>query len=634
MGLNSPQPDDISRKKRFVLLILLAMFLFALIGLRLWTLQVIYGEKYQLLSQKNRTRYIPIAAPRGAIYDRNGLLLVDNRPSFTVSVLRQEVINRQLLLQNLAPYLGCDWQQLNQEWDKRRYFPQYRPIPLQRDIDRPVLEQLSENSVDLPGMLIEVQPMRYYPFREVAAHLFGHIGAITQDELEQNEYSNYNAGDFIGKSGLEKHLENYLRGTAGEKLVEVDVKGKQLRQLQVSPPTPGNSIYLTLQRQLQLRTEQAFGDYAGAAVVLDVNNGEILAMVSRPAFDPEMFARGITAEEWKTLVNNPSKPLQDKALSGQYPPGSTYKMVTALAALQAGVITPHTIIDCNGRTTIGNRDFRCWKKTGHGATNLRKALRESCDVWFYEVSLLVGIDRTSAMARQLGLGRSYALPLDNEKSGLVPDKAWKLQRYNLPWYMGETAIAAIGQGYVLATPLQLAVMTATIANGGTLYRPHILKKITTPTGETIKTYTQEKLHDSELNQQQLNYVKQGMEEAVNHPRGTGKSSALPNVMVAGKTGTAQVIRMKDDPEEGEEIDIEEIAYRHRDHALFVAYAPAKKPQIAVAIVVEHGQHGGSAAGPIAKQIFEQYFSQDSKENSALQNLPVTKHQKVTGASDV
>lgn len=613
MGLNSPQPDDISRRKHFVWLMLPAMFLFALIGLRLWTLQIIYGERYQLLSQKNRTRYIPIAAPRGAIYDRDGLLLVDNRPSFTVSALRQEVVDKQQLLQDLASYLDCDWQQLSQDWDKRRYYPQYRPIPLKRDIDRAVLERLSENSVNLPGMLIEVQPMRAYPFREAAAHLFGHIGAITQEELELEEYSQYNAGEFIGKSGLEKHLENYLRGTAGEKLVEVDVKGKQLRQLQISPPTPGNSVFLTLQRELQLRTEQAFGDHAGAAVVIDVDNGDILAMVSRPAFDPEMFARGITSEEWSALVDNPSNPLQDKSLCGQYPPGSTYKMVTALAALQAGVVTPNTIIDCGGRTTVGNRDFRCWKKEGHGATNLRKALRESCDVWFYEVSLLVGIERMSTMARQLGLGRSYDLPLDNEKSGLIPDKTWKLQRYNLPWYMGETAIAAIGQGYVLATPLQLAVMTATIANGGTLYRPQILKQITTPTGATIKTYTPEKLHDAELDPQQLDYVKQGMEDVVNHPNGTGQSSALPYVRIAGKTGTAQVIRMKDDPLEGEEVDVEEVAYRHRDHALFVAYAPAKKPEIAVAVIVEHGQHGGSAAGPIARQIFEQYFSPGTKE---------------------
>ncbi len=635
MALNSPQPDDISRRKRFMWLILPAIFLFALIGLRLWTLQIIYGERYELLSQKNRTRYIPIAAPRGAIYDRDGLLLVDNRPSFTVSALRQEVVDKQLLLQNLATYLNCDWHQLDQDWNKRRYFPQYRPIPLKQDIDRAVLERLAENSVTLPGMLIEVQPMRAYPFREVAAHLFGHIGAITQEELGRETYRDYNAGDFIGKTGLEKHLESYLRGTAGEKLVEVDVKGKQLRQLQVRPALPGNSVFLTLQLDLQLRTEQAFGDHAGAAVVLDVNNGEILAMVSRPAFDPEMFARGITSKEWSALVNNPSNPLQDKSLSGQYPPGSTYKMVTALAALQSGAITPNTIIDCAGRTTIGNRDFRCWKKTGHGATNLRKALRESCDVWFYEVSLRVGVERMSTMARQLGLGRSYDLPLDNEKSGLIPDKKWKLQRYNLPWYPGETAIAAIGQGYVLATPLQLAVMTATIANGGTLYRPQILKTITTPKGKTIKTYAPEKIHDSRLNQQQLNYVKQGMEEVVNHPRGTGKSSALPYVMVAGKTGTAQVIRMKDDPIDGELIDVEEIAYRHRDHALFVAYAPAKKPQIAVAIIVEHGQHGGSAAGPIARQIFEQYFAPGKKENSSQPERPINiNQQNHTGANDV
>jgi penicillin-binding protein 2 len=619
MALNSPQPDDISRKKRFDVLIIAAVFFFALLSIRLWTLQIIYGDQYQLLSQKNRTRYIPIAAPRGTIFDRDGLLLVDNRPTFTVSALRQEVVDKQLLLERLATYFDTDEQQLEEEWDKKRYYPQYRPLPLKFDIDRDLLEQLAEHSVDLPGMIIEVQPMRAYPYREVAAHLFGHIGSITQSELTLAEYQDYHAGSFIGKSGLEKQLEQYLKGTAGKKLVEVNVKGKQLRQLEINPALPGNSVYLTLQRDLQLETEKAFGSHAGAAVVLDVNNGDILAMVSRPAFDPEMFARGITTAEWKQLVNNRSHPLQDKSISGQYPPGSTYKMVTALAALKAGVITPDTIVDCAGRTTVGNRDFRCWKKTGHGPTNLAKALRESCDVWFYEVSLLVGIERMSSMARQLGLGRTYQLPLDNEKPGLIPDKGWKHQRYNRPWYKGETVIAAIGQGYVLATPLQLAVMTATIANGGDLYQPQIIKRIETPTGEIIKDYPPSKIHDSELNMRQLAYVKKGMEQVVNDPRGTGKSSHLDQVIVAGKTGTAQVIRLKDDPVEGETIDVEEIAYRHRDHALFVAYAPAKEPQIAVAVVVEHGQHGGSAAGPIARQIFEQYFN--SKDESAGQLQP-------------
>jgi len=406
MALNSPQPDDISRKARFNCLIVVAIIFFTILGLRLWTLQVIYADQYQLLSQKNRTRYIPIAAPRGSIYDRDGLQLVDNRPSFTVSVLRQEVIDKQSLLQHLSKYLDSDWKTLEAGWNKHSYYPQYRPIPLKRDITRDTLEKLAENSVNLPGMLIEVQPMRAYPYREAAAHLFGHIGAITPNELTMPKYNNYHAGDFIGKSGLEKHLESYLKGIAGEKLVEVDVKGKQLRQLQIQSPTPGNNAYLTLQRALQLRTEQAFGDHAGAAVVLNVNNGDILAMVSRPAFDPELFARGITSAEWNALISNPSHPLQDKSISGQYPPGSTYKMVTALAALQAGVITPNTIIDCEGRTTVGNRDFRCWKKTGHKATNLKKALRESCDVWFYEVALMVGIEKMSDMARQLGLGRT------------------------------------------------------------------------------------------------------------------------------------------------------------------------------------------------------------------------------------
>lgn len=620
MALNSPQPDDLSRKRRFEWLTLAAIFFFSLLGIRLWSLQVIYGDQYQTLSQKNRTRYIPIAAPRGPIYDRDGLLMVDNRPAFTVSVLRQEVNDKEQLLTRLATYLNTDWHQLETDWDKHRYYPQYRPIPLKRDVERETVEKLSENSIDLSGMLIEVQPMRAYPYREVAAHLFGHIGAITEKELSQQRYSDYHAGDFIGKSGIEKHLEPYLRGIAGEKLVEVDVKGKELRQHLVHPPLPGKSIFLTLDRSLQLHAEQAFGDQPGAAVVLDVNNGDILAMVSRPAFDPALFAQGISNEQWQALLNNTDHPLQAKAISGQYPPGSTYKMVTALAALDEGVITPDDLIDCEGRITVGNRSFRCWKKVGHGPTNLKKALRESCDVWFYEVSLKLGIKRMSEMARNLGLGRTYDLPLDNEKPGIIPDKTWKRNRYNSSWYKGETVISAIGQGYVLTTPLQLAVMTSTIANGGTLYQPHLIKRIEDFSGQILQQTTPFVLHESTLNQQNLSYIKKGMEEVVNHPRGTGKSSAIKGIVVAAKTGTAQVVRLKDDPVDGEVMDAEEIAYRHRDHALFVAYAPAEKPEIAIAVIVEHGQHGGSAAGPIAKHIFEHYFetqhsAQQTAENS-------------------
>ena len=607
MALNSPPPDDALRTRRFAVITALALLFFAVLAVRLWYLQVISVNRYQLLAQKNRTRYVPIAAPRGEIYDRKGRLLVGNRPAFTVAVSRQDVVDKEQLLSRLATYLHCDKQQLEQIWQKHRYYPRYRPIPLKRDIDRDTVDVLTEHSIELPGMLIEVQPVRSYPYHEAAAHLFGHIGAITEEELQLPRYSDYHAGEYIGKSGLEKHLEQYLKGVAGEKLLEVDVKGQELRQLQIREPLPGRNVILTIDRDLQLCTEHAFGDQAGAAVVIDVNNGDILAMVSRPAFDPELFAVGISNANWRKLMSNPDHPLQARAISGQYPPGSTYKMVTALAALDAGVITPHTSVNCTGRLPVGNRDFRCWKKTGHGPTTLRKALRESCDVWFYQVALNLGIERMSAMARQLGLGRSYALPLDNVRAGLIPDKQWKRRRYNRPWYKGETAIAAIGQGYVLATPLQLAVMMSTIANGGTLFKPQLVRQISDADGNIIKQYPAQVIHGSTLNRRHLVKVKQGLEDVVNNPRGTGKACALKTIKVAGKTGTAQVIRLKDDPADGSKPDKEKIAYRHRDHALFVAYAPADKPQIALAVIVEHGQHGGSAAAPIAKKIFQQYF---------------------------
>ncbi|MBN2644069.1 MAG: penicillin-binding protein 2 [Desulfuromonadaceae bacterium] len=608
MPLNAPQPDDIGRRRRFEWLLVAAALFFLLLALRLWYLQVISGERYDLQSQKNRTRYLPIAAPRGIIYDRNGEILVGNRPSFTLSVLRQDVVDRDRLLSDLAQDLDLDREFLEQAWENQRYYPRYRPIPLKRDISREQVERLAENGLHRPGMLIEVQPTRAYPHGELAAHLFGYIGAISEEELRQPANHGYRAGDYIGKNGVEKNLEQYLRGQDGERLVEVDVQGEKLRQRVQQPPLPGKRAYLTLDLALQQQTERAFGDQSGAAVALDVHSGAILAMVSRPAFSPALFTDGISSRDWQTLLNDPDHPLQARAISGQYPPGSTFKMVTALAALHDHVTRTGEVIDCEGRIALGNRDFRCWKKTGHGPTNLKKALRESCDVWFYEIALRVGIDRIAGMARQLGLGRHYDLPLDNERDGLIPDKEWKRRRHNTPWYPGETAIAGIGQGYVLATPLQLAVMTATVANGGTLYRPQLIERIEEISGNVLLQRQPAILHTATFDKEDLLALRQGLEAVVDDPRGTGKACRLPGIRVAGKTGTAQVVRMKDDPAEGEDpTEKEEIAYRLRDHALFVAYAPADKPEIAVAVIVEHGQHGSSAAAPIARAMFEQYF---------------------------
>lgn len=611
MGLNAGWEQHPQLGRRFIYVALAAGLIFLLLLMRLWYLQVISYDRYRVLSEKNRIRYMPIAAARGPIYDRDGELLVENRPAFGIAALRQDVDDPKQLLDQLAHFLPTPREELQRRWDAGKRLPPYRPIMLAPDVDRDVMDRIQEHSVELPGVLTEVRPIRAYPYGESAAHLFGYLGEITDAELDTLEDRGYRPGDFIGKSGLEKVLEDQLRGQDGERLIEVDVRGKELRIIKTAEPVPGDRVFLTLKRDLQLATEAAFGDQAGAAVALDVKTGQVLAMVSRPSFNPALFASGISGKQWIELLQNPRHPLQNKALRGQYPPGSTFKIVTALAALKAGVATPRTIVDCKGSIEIGNREFRCWKKEGHGKTDLHKALRESCDVWFYEMALQTGIDKISQMAFDLGLGKETGFVLGGEKPGLIPTREWKRQRFHERWYDGETVIAAIGQGYVLTTPLQLAVMTAAVANGGTVMRPQVIKRIESVDGQVLEEKEPEVINQADLDPAQLALVHQGLEAVVNEPHGTGWRARLKGIKVAGKTGTAQVVRRKSTAEEEAEArEDEKVPYRFRDHALFVAYAPADDPQIAVAVVVEHGRHGSTTAAPIAKAMFESYFGME------------------------
>jgi penicillin-binding protein 2 len=602
MSINSDWSNIPGLKRRFLLLSLAAIGIFLLLVLRLWYLQVIHSDRYVALSKKNRTRYIPIAAPRGPIYDRKGKLMVDNRPSFCVSVLRQEVEDPGQLLTRLSALLGVERKVLLKRWKEGKQFPAYRPIPLAEDVSRDIMDRIQENSIDLPGVLIEVRPLRAYPYGDLGAHLLGYLGEISQKELRSSEYEGYHPGDYIGRSGLEKNLESYLRGQEGERAVEVDVTGKELRILKTRDPVPGDKVYLTVRLDLEEAAAKAFGKQAGAAVALDVRTGEVLAMVSEPSFDPAQFARGISGKEWLHLLRNPLHPLQNKAIRGQYPPGSTFKIVTALAALKAGAITPQTTVDDQGTLMVGNHEFHGWKKGGLGIINLKKAIEESDDIYFYQAGLDMGIDRLAAMARQFGLGEPLGFRLEGEKGGLIPSPQWKRARFGAGWYDGETAIAAIGQGYDLVTPLQLATMMAAVANGGTVLQPHVVKKITDSSGNVVLQANPEVLNRVAVSEKDLKAVRRGLVAAVNGPRGTGHACRLPGILVAGKTGTAQVVKSSED-----ENKTHEVAYRFRDHALFVAYAPADHPRIAVAVVVEHGRHGGSAAAPIARAVLAQYF---------------------------
>ena len=605
MGLNLRWKELPIVQRRFLFYSAAAAAVFLLLILRLWYLQVINYEEFQERSIRNRTRSVSLAAPRGPIFDRHGILLVDNRPSFQISALRQEVENPPLLFEKLAPLLDIDVSELESRWQQGKRFPVYRPVLLAEDVSRDIMERVQENSVNLPGVLTEVYPLRDYLDHGSAAHLVGYLGEITETELQEERFSKYRSGDYIGKTALEKTFEPYLRGEKGRRLVEVDVQGKLLRQLQVEPSRPGNKIYLTLDRELQCAAAEAFGSQSGAAIALDVNTGEILAMVSRPTFDPSLFARGIAGDEWRVLAGNAGHPLQNKVIAGQYPPGSTFKMVVALAALRDG-LNENRSVDCEGDFVIGGSRYRCWKKKGHGPTDLKKALRESCDVWFYQVGLELGIDKLSAAAKEFGLGSPVGYPLPGERSGLMPSQEWKRQRYNKPWYAGETVIASIGQGFVLATPMQLAVMMAAVANDGKVLKPQVIQRVEDWEGNVLQQSKPELVRQVNYSAAAWKAVHDGLIAVVNEPHGTGHAAYLEDVLVAGKTGTSQVVRRKSDEEE-ELDDKGEIPYRFRPHALFVAYAPAEKPEIAIAVVVEHGQSGGRAAGPVAKQIIRRYM---------------------------
>jgi penicillin-binding protein 2 len=602
MGLNSPGSSASALRHRFYVLSLVAAGFFLLLLGRLWYLQVVHSVEYASLSDRNRTRLIPIEPPRGSIFDRNGELLVENRPSFSVAVIRQEIEDPNRLLLRLNTLLGIPYSDLQHKYTLLKRYPPYLPAPLVNDISRDAMEILQENDLDLPGVLIKVMPVRTYTQGKRGAHLFGYTGEISESDLQNPQFAGYRPGDMVGKTGLEKHLENELRGISGERRVEVDAHGRELRLMQGFAPVPGKKVYLSIDSQLQKVAEEAFGEESGAAVAIDVETGEVLAMASRPTFDPALFSGGISLKEWNTLRDDPLKPLQNRAISGQYPPGSTFKLVTAIAALRNGAATPETTVNCSGSITIGknNQVIRCWNRKGHGNVDLRRAIKESCDVWFYQVGLKLGIDKLAATALEMGMGQNYDFPLDSVKKGLIPTKEWKKKRFNQGWFNGETAIASIGQGYVLTTPLQLAVMTAAVANGGKVLRPQVVRRIEELSGQIIFNAAPDPFSTLDLPPSMFLAVRQGMEAVVNEAGGTGAACRIPGLRVAGKTGTAQVIQSKTAGASGDPKNL-------RDHALFVAYAPADKPKIAVAVIVEHGGHGGSAAAPVARAIFAQYF---------------------------
>lgn len=599
MTESRPLREQREPTRRLLILTIGVTVLFFVLLARLWYLQIVKAEDFYSLSENNRLRLVPVAASRGTLVDRNGTILVNNRASFSVAVMPQEVVDKEQLITTLAKLLALDPTDLRERWVKGRRRSRYQPIILASGLSRDQVEILEENRLFLPGVDVAMHPIRDYPHGELGAHLFGHLGEMSEHEMGSSRFKGYNPGDYVGKSGLERSWEKELHGVNGGRQIEVDAMGRLLRTVSELNPTSGNSLVLTIDLAIQQQAEAAFGDKAGAAVALDVHTGEVLAFVSNPEFDPAQFAGRLSPEQWNKYLNDPRHPLENKALKGQYPPGSTFKIITALAGLEEGLIDEKTTVFCSGSHKHGNRAFRCWNRKGHGSVDLKKALRESCDVYFYRLGEQLGVDKIAFYARKFALGQPLGIGLDHEKAGLVPTSAWKMKRFGTKWLTGETLPVAIGQGYLLMTPIQLAAMTAAVANNGTVYRPHLVKKVISPEGVVLRQFSPEIIAQAGLRPESYRLVSKGLFAVVNESGGTGGAARLYEVKVAGKTGTSQVVKLRD----GRGF----IPYQYRDHALFVAYAPVEKPEIAVAVVVEHGEHGGSAAAPIAGRILRTYF---------------------------
>jgi penicillin-binding protein 2 len=590
-------------KQRIAGVIICVLAAFVVLFIRLIYLQVIRGHEFRRLSLNNSIRLQNIDPPRGRLYDRNNNLLVDNRPSFDVRITLKDAEPIGSTLAKLSQHLNIPADALMSKIRQTAGVSAYKPLLLAQDVGRNTLAALEVNKFDLPGISVNVNLRRQYIYERSAAHLIGYLSEINSEELKSGVYPDLRSGDLLGKFGAEKVYENQLRGKRGGRQVEVNADGLVVRILKTVEAEPGHNVYLTIDEALQRRCEALLKGVVGAAVAIEPDSGRVLALASSPSFDQNSFVGGITQQQWDTLISNPFRPMSNRAIQGEYAPGSTYKIITALAGLEEGVIDTETTLFCPGYYRFGNRVYRCWKRGGHGNVDIIKAVEESCDVFFYQVGERLGVDRLAWYAKAAGLGAPTGIFLDQEARGLIPTAAWKKRRTGVPWQEGETLSIAIGQGFNLVTPLQMAVLAAAVANGGKRYRPMILDRIETADGEILQESEPKLVGKLPVSRSTLDLVKLGLWRVVNGEHGTARGSRLEDIDISGKTGTSQVISRKED----EGLPEEDIPIHLRAHAWFVAYAPSEKPTIAVAVVVEHGEHGSGAAAPIAREIIKTYL---------------------------
>jgi penicillin-binding protein 2 len=608
--INWENIESVSFQKQYILICAIMLLLMMIYMVRLWHLQVLQGDSYRYQSENNRIRIEEIAAPRGIIFDRNGVPIVENRPAYNLVIIREDISDLEATVQELARLCERDPDEFFSIIEANKATPKFVPLRLASDLDRDCLARIEARRIRLPGVVIQLEPKREYKWNATAAHLIGYLSEITEAELKSEKYRGYYPGEDIGKVGIESGFEKFLHGSRGGRQLEVDAAGRRVRLLEEHLPIAGRNLWLTLDMDLQKTVESLLEDKTGAIVAVDPTDGAVLAFACSPSFDQEKFIRGLSKDEWLALSKDPRHPLLNRGSGAAYPPGSTYKPFVALAALKEGAISPTSAFTCPGYLQFADRKYRCWRDNGHGSMMVERAIIESCDVFFYQTGLKLGVDRLAQDVSMFGLGERTGIGLQGEHPGLIPTSWWKKQATGIPWQKGETISISIGQGFDLVTPLQMALGYAAIANSGKLWQPYVVKKIEGSPADEIDEIKPRLKRKIPIEQRWFDLVKKALSGVVEDPRGTGHLIRDPVVHIAGKTGTAQVVHVA----QGANRKLLEklTKSKDRDHAWFVGYAPASDARICVAALIEHGGHGASAAAPLVQKVIMAYLKNTEK----------------------